>query len=104
MENTARICVGEITTPHGVRGLLRVRVFTEGADDMFELGDLFDADGKKVKLSPRGSTNDFLIVAVDGVADRNKAETLRGTKLYVPRTALPDTDDRQYYLSDLEGM
>lgn len=104
MDKSARICVGEITTPHGVRGLLRVRVFTEGADDLFALGALSDAKGQPVKLTSQGAGKDFLIVAVDGVADRNKAETLRGTKLYVPREALPQAGEGEYYLSDLEGM
>lgn len=102
------VCVGEITTPHGVRGLVRVRVFTEGADDLFVLakkaGGLKDVKGQTLQLSPRGTVKDFLIAAVAGVDDRNVAEGMRGTKLFVPRDVLPETDDGEYYLSDLEGL
>lgn len=59
----------------------------------------------KYKLSPVGHVRDQLIAKIEGVDDRDAAERLRGTKLHVPRAALPDTvEEDEYYLADLVGL
>jgi 16S rRNA processing protein RimM len=45
-----------------------------------------------------------VVAAVDGITDRNAAEALRGTELFVPRAVLPPTDDDEFYQDDLIGM
>lgn len=99
----ARICIAEITTPHGVRGLLRVRAFTENPDDVFGY-KVTREDGSPIRLASRGQNKGFLIAGIEGVADRTAAEAWRGTKLFVPRSALPETGEREYYLADLVGL
>jgi 16S rRNA processing protein RimM len=39
-----------------------------------------------------------------GVEDRNQAEALRGLRLYLPRSALPQTETEEYYHADLIGL
>ena len=68
-------------------------------------GPLQDAQGRAVALSLRGPTKGGLLAAVAGVEDRDAAEAMRGVKLYVPREALPATDDdEEYYYADLVGL
>jgi 16S rRNA processing protein RimM len=38
------------------------------------------------------------------VEDRDAAEALRGTEVWVPRSALPPPVDGEYYWVDLEGL
>jgi 16S rRNA processing protein RimM len=45
-----------------------------------------------------------VIAAVDGVADRDAAEALRGVRLYVERSALPPPEEDEFYHADLVGM
>jgi 16S rRNA processing protein RimM len=46
-----------------------------------------------------------IIATLRGVSDRDEAERLKGTDLYVSRTALPPPeDDDEYYHSDLIGL
>jgi len=102
----AYVCVGMITAPHGVRGAVRVKSYTVDPDNLVGYGPLFDEKGHvKYKLSPVGHVRDQLIAKIEGVDDRDAAERLRGTKLHVPRTALPETeDDDEFYLADLVGL
>ncbi|MDP2699555.1 ribosome maturation factor RimM [Thalassospira sp.] len=102
----AFVCVGMITAPHGVRGAVRVKSYTVDPDDLVSYGPLFDAKGKqKYTLAPVGHVRDQLIAKIDGVDDRNGAERLRGTRLHVPREALPETgDEDEFYLADLVGL
>ncbi len=41
----ARVCLGVITGAHGVRGLVRVKPFTENPADVAAYGEVADEDG-----------------------------------------------------------
>ena len=100
------VCIGMITAPHGVRGAVRVKSFTADPRAITRYGPLYNAPGSRAfTFSPAGWVREQVIVRIDGVRDRNQAESLRGTKLYVPREALPDLDgEDEYYLVDLVGL
>ena len=100
-----RVLLGTIVAPHGVRGLVKVRSFTDNPSDIVSYGPLQDAQGRNVELRLRGPTKGGLLAAVAGVNDRDAAEAMRGVKLYVPREALPATDDEEeFYYTDLVGL
>lgn len=105
MSSDARILVGKIVAPQGIRGEVRVQAFTEKPSDFQSLsvfGDKIPAGALHfVRVVP--NTN-VVITRVDGTNDRNAAETLRGTELYVNRDDLPATRDGEYYQADLIGM
>lgn len=102
---TNRVLLGEISRAHGVKGEVIIRSFCEPAEDIASFGPLLDKSGTRtftVKL--RGATAKGLIAIVNGVADRNTAEALRGTGLYVERDKLPEPDDGEFYHEDLVGL
>lgn len=47
---------------------------------------------------------DGLVVSFAGVADRTAAEALKGQLIGVPREALPETGDDEFYWADLLGL
>ena len=96
-----RILVGEFGRPHGVRGLLNLRAYTEAPEALAGYGPLTDENGARrfaVELLPNG------LARVEGVADRDAAARLTGTKLFVERDALPPAGEDEFYLVDLVGM
>jgi 16S rRNA processing protein RimM len=100
-----RVCVGEIVGAHGVRGLVRLRSFTEDPTAVVAYGPLTDEAGRRrfaVQLQSPGKGT--WIARVEGVSERNAAEALRGTRLYVERAALPTTDEDEFYHADLIGL
>ena len=44
------------------------------------------------------------VIAFEGVSDRNAAEALKGTELFVKRAALPETAADEFYHADLIGL
>lgn len=93
--------VGEIGRPHGVRGLVRLRAFTEDPAAIAAYSPLTDEAGtKRFAITLKGGD----IAAVEGVVDRDAAQRLTGTKLYVDRDRLPPPDDDEFYLVDLIGL
>lgn len=100
------VLLGEIVGVHGVRGLVKVRTFTEEPENLTAYGPLVDQQGRPVRLTLKGRAKGTLLAAVDGVADRTQAERLRGRELYVERAALPaaEADEDEYYHADLIGL
>lgn len=100
-----RICVGVLTGAHGVRGLVRLKSFTERPEDIISYGPLTDASGQRCfEVSLNGRARDALLARIAGVNDRDQAEALRGTRFYVARAALPEPAADEFYHADLIGL
>lgn len=101
-----RIVMGVVTGAHGVRGLVRVKSFTADPADLTAYGPLTDAGGGTVyALTLKGLVKGQLLAAIEGCTDRNAAEALRGTQLYLERQLLPETEDvDEFYHADLIGL
>jgi 16S rRNA processing protein RimM len=104
-EDAAWVALAVFTQPHGVSGRIKVKSFTEPHDDFAKTPNLTDSKGKPIKLSITGHTQGLAIVEIEGVTKREQAELLRGTKIGVPRAAMPKLDKPNvYYTDDLIGM
>lgn len=101
-----RVLLAEIVGVHGVRGLVKVKTFTEQPEAVVEYGPLRDKDGREIGLEIRGRHKAGLLAAIEGVADRDAARRLQGTRLFVPRAALPPLDGQEdeFYYADLVGL
>lgn len=100
-----RVLMAVIGRPHGVRGLVHV---TSYADNLTAYGPLVDAKGRWFTLRWRGEGVAELAELVEGapvkLADRNAAEKLTNTRLFVDRARLPEPDADEFYLADLVGL
>jgi 16S rRNA processing protein RimM len=104
MPQAQRICLGVITAPHGVKGLVRVKSFTAEPDAIAQYAPLEDEAGRPIRIEFIGAAKGVLLARIDGVADRDAAERLKGLRLCLPRDALPPPKDEEYYHADLLGL
>ena len=103
--NSRLICIAAVASAHGVRGALKLRCFTETPENVTKYGPVFDHDGRELfDLRQIGTYKGGIIVVARGVTDRNAADALRGTELFVPRDRLPPTEDDEFYFEDLIGL
>ncbi len=85
------VCLGVITKPKGVRGAVRITTFTARPGDITAYGPVHDRPGgQAVPLELGELHTDAVVATIAGVTDREAAEALRETRLYVPRSALPE--------------
>ncbi len=103
-----RVCVGVVVGAHGIRGAVRVKCFTDAPEDLDAYGPLSDDGGKHYTARVTGVVKGLALVSLDGVTDRNRAEGLKGMRLYVPRDALlegdgADGDEDEFLVADLIG-
>jgi 16S rRNA processing protein RimM len=100
-----RVLLGVVAAPHGVRGLVRIRSYTEDPMAVAQYGPLSDETGRKLyRVEALSTVKDAVLARIEGVADRTAAEALRGLRLYVERSALPATDEREWYEADIVGL
>jgi len=100
-----RVLLGVVAAPHGVRGLVRIKSFTEDPMKVAAYGPLSDEAGKKVyRVEALSAARGAVLARIEGVADRTAAEALRGLRLYVERKRLPEAGEREWYEADLIGL
>ena len=102
------LLVGRILGAFGVRGEVKLQSFTDPQRAVlgYQPWTLRDANGHTRQLDGvRGrETAKGVVATVPGVEDRDAAEALRGTEVWVPRSALPPPAPGEYYWVDLEGL
>ena len=104
LQNPVQMAV--IGAAHGIKGELRVKTFTGEPLALADYGPLYAKDGRAfeiIDIRPQGTV---VVVRFKGVSDRNAAEALTGTELFVERAALSaDVDDEdEFYHADLVGL
>ena len=101
-----RVCIARIGAAHGVRGEVKLWPFTADPLAVVNYGPLEAADGTRTfEIEAVRPAKDFLVARLKGIADRNSAEALRNTDLYVAREKLPAIEEPdEFYHADLVGL
>jgi 16S rRNA processing protein RimM len=99
------VLIGEIGRPQGLKGELRLRSYAAEPAAIALYSPLEDEAGHR-RFEIEGARRDGkgVVVRIKGVVDRNGAEALTGTKLYMPRARLPKPGDEEWYHADLVGL
>lgn len=100
------LIVGEILKPQGVRGEIKVRPITNDPDRFWDLERVYLKQGERYEARAMRCTrvhDDFAYVTLEGVNDRNGAEALRGTLLYVRREEAVALSEDENFICDLIG-
>ena len=100
-----RLLLAEIGPAHGVKGYVKLRYYGEDVSDLSKYNPLFTAKSgdQTLTLHIKNATKGGYIAAIEGISDRNAGESLKGTKLYVPRDRLDMPEENEYYHADLIG-
>jgi len=100
--------MGEIVGVHGLQGALKIRsyavspaLFKAGQNFYLESPDGHVQTRSVVWAKPHGKG---LLLAIEGVTDREAAEGLIGSRLAVERATLPDLEEGTFYWFELIGM
>ncbi|MDY3332011.1 MAG: ribosome maturation factor RimM [Pelistega sp.] len=105
--------VGRISDAYGVQGMIKVIPFSEQETVLLDVNQwwLMRTDLKGKPLEPmrdaqlvRSRSQGSAVVAkLKDIADRDQAQALKGTTVYVSRADFPHADDDEFYWVDLIG-
>ena len=101
------LVVGRIGHAHGVKGEVSVEVRTDDPDRRYAPGSVLATDPPERGPLTVGAVREHkgrLLVAFEGIADRDQAETLRGTLLVADSATAGDTEDGEWWDHDLVGL
>lgn len=98
-----RILIGRILGAHGIRGAVKLKSFAASPADIARYKPLTTTDGHVYEIVHLKPARDEFIADLKDVRDRDAAEALKGTDLYVAREQLPPAKDGEFYLADLVG-
>jgi 16S rRNA processing protein RimM len=105
-DSSALIQLGIVGAPYGVRGWVKLRSHTEPPERLLDHRNLRIGQGgawRSYRVEASGRSGGALTVKLAGVADRDQAQALRGAEVCVPRSELPQRDDKDFYRADLIG-
>jgi len=107
LEAPAMVVMGRVVGAFGLKGWLKVQVFTESPAALLDhtvwwLGHGGKWDQKQVEESAEHGR--VIIAKLVGCDEREAAAVLKGWEVAVPRNALPATGEGEYYWSDLLGL
>ncbi|MCH8112813.1 MAG: ribosome maturation factor RimM [Proteobacteria bacterium] len=101
----SKVCLGVISGAHGIRGEVKIKAFGEDPLAIGAYGPLSgETGGTTVEITTVRPNKGGVIARIKGIEDRTQAEALKGLKLYVERSALPDAAEDEYYHADLVGL
>lgn len=105
--STDLLHVATLKKPYGIKGWLWVFSHTEEHAAIFEMSPWYmkTATGfKPLTVKEWRTQGAGLVASFVEVPDRNVAETMNGTTIWVDKSSLPALADDEYYWSELVGL
>jgi len=98
-----RIALAAVAGAHGVKGELRLKLFSAGVESLSRHDKLHVGGVERRLLSVRdgGKT---AVATFEGVSERSAADALRGSLVEIDRSLLPPLEEGEYYHADLIGL
>ncbi|MEE0955741.1 MAG: ribosome maturation factor RimM [Eubacterium sp.] len=99
--------IGVLTSPHGIKGEMKVYPTTDSAErfrDLEKVTVMRHGAGTEMKVEGVRFFKNMVILKLSGIPDRNTAEEYRRCDLMIPREDAVKLEENQYFVGDLIGM
>ena len=110
--------VGRVLDAWGVKGWLKILPhsaepealfsakswFLQAPDPKFRPGFNAFTGTAIMSIDEAKTHSDSVVAKINGLDDRNDAESLRGCRIFLPRSAFPQASKDEYYWVDLIGL
>lgn len=94
-----RLLVGIVSKAQGVKGELKVNCMLDDASQLAGVTQLYISNVSRKVLKFRAQKNVFFVL-LDGIVDRNNAETYRNWEVYADKDSV-DLPSNSYFVQDL---
>jgi 16S rRNA processing protein RimM len=101
------IVIGKISTPHGVKGWVKVFSYTDPLDNILHYQPWLirrNEGWRSVKVKDGRIQGKTIVAQIEGIDDRDSAEQLKGFEIAVKREQLPEAEAGEFYWIDLIGL
>jgi len=99
------VCVGQFSAPHGLKGAIRLKSFTEAPESIKRFRAFFAGDQfSPVKIRFSNPAKDGFLVTIQGITTPEDAGRFKGQQVFVARADFQPLEGDEFYLTDLEGL
>jgi 16S rRNA processing protein RimM len=99
------VLLAAVIGPQGLKGAVKVKIFTASPENLLRYGALHDARGRRFDVTDfRPGKPGEAVLSFQGIESREAAEALKGTGLFIGRDLLPETEAEEFYHADLIGL
>lgn len=103
MKKNEKIKIGKIVNAHGLKGEVKVYNYSDGIEIYQITGAMYFGD-RLIDINGVREQKGMILLKLAGVDDRDGAERMRGTEVFITEKDLPKLPEGQYYVRDLIGM
>ncbi len=99
--------IAKILKPHGIKGEVKVQLFSDNFDDFCSRGFAYLKHGgsfEKIAFGEIRIEPPFVYLHIEGIDTRSDAESIQGTYLFIDKKELSETQEGEYYVFDLIGL
>ncbi len=100
--------MGRIVAPYGLKGWVRVEPYSAVPDGLSAYPSWWvgrGGDWREMKVAQSVLQHgDSLVARFEGCVERDAALVLKGSEVAVPREALPQNADNEFYWADVVGL
>ncbi len=101
------VVMGRVAAPYAVSGWLKIQPFTESVDSLLDYPQWHvgkNGQWRICRLLEGKVHGQTLLVSLEGISNRNVAETMQGFEVAVTRAELPPPEEGEYYWDQLTGL
>ncbi|MBV1700544.1 MAG: 16S rRNA processing protein RimM [Hyphomicrobiales bacterium] len=100
------VALGMLGAPHGVRGEIRLKSYTQNGADFAAYGPVELLGQRRVLAIERFRhlKDDMFVVKFRAIEDRDAVQLLGGQEIGVRRALLPQAAEEEFYHADLLGL
>ena len=99
--------MGRVYAPHGLKGWVKIQPFTQEIEGLLDYPEWWvSAEGhwRQHRIAESAVHGSMIVARLEGFVDRDAAIALKGSEVAVPRAAMPENREGEYYWNDLLGM
>jgi 16S rRNA processing protein RimM len=101
------VVMGRVRAPHGLKGWIKIQPFTQEIKGLLDYPEWWlggEGQWQQHRVTESAVHGSMVIAKLDGFIDRDAAAGLRGRDVAVPRAAMPENREGEFYWNDLLGM
>lgn len=105
-EKSRKVVLGIAGSPHGIKGELRIKTYTEDPLAIAGYGSLEGSDGHTYEVRTVRAAKNVVVAKLAGIDSREQAEALNGVEFSITRDMLSGTalDEEEFFHADLIGL
>ena len=94
--------IGKVLSAHGIKGEVKIEHWCDSLEDFCEIKNMyFDISKEPVEIQYIRTHKNYALIKFSGIDSRDKAEFLKGKKLFARREDIP-IKEGHYFIEDLK--